>query len=96
MPSKKKKKFHYVIVFTPSGAKYVTELGEHHTCKWVETDKPLELGESFATDMTIGLCLNGYTAAHVVYMWEIDAQPYNYDKYDCKFEAKENTNNTEN
>lgn len=81
MANSKKKNFWYIIVLTDEGAKFVTSL-DYSTkyAKWDKTEKPLELSQSVAKDICLGLCLNGYNAFPVCSLFEVDKQPYNYTK----------------
>lgn len=87
----KKKNFYYVLVFTSEGPKYVTST-EYHTAHWDEKEIPLELGKSFADDITRGLLLNGYNAATVCMPLELSHQPYAYDRGHFEFVVKEDEN----
>lgn len=77
----KKTKFWYVLVLTDEGPKFVTSV-DYSTkeAKWIKTDKPLELSEPWAKDMALGLCWNGYMAYSICQSFQLDNQPYFYNK----------------
>ena len=77
--TKKQTQFHYVLVMTDEGPKFVTGLGEHHTAYWNELEAPKELAKEWADDMVIGLTWNGHLAFHVVSKFEIEKQPFRYN-----------------
>lgn len=75
----KKTKFWYVVVFTSEGAKYVTHIDNRtKTAEWNVEDKPLQMSEEMARDLTIGLLMNLYNAMQVCSPIELDTQPYRY------------------
>ena len=77
--ARKKKNYWYVLVMTNEGPKFVTEVDYHtKTAHWNELEKPLELGEVWAKDLTFGLMVNFYTAFAVCLPVEWDNQPYRY------------------
>ena len=84
-----KKYFYYVLVFTSSGAKYVTNIPERNYAEWYELEKPLDFSKSYAEDVAMGLCLNGYSAVMVMSPYEISNQPYNYEDYEFEVHEKE-------
>ena len=83
-----KKNFYYVLVFTESGAKYVTKIPERNYAEWNELEKPLDFNKSYAEDIAIGLCLNGYSAVVVMSPYEITTQPYNYEGYELRLQKR--------
>lgn len=75
----KKSNFWYVMVLTNTGAKFVTDVDyRDKTAHWIETDKPLELSMSTASDLAKGLMCNGYLAFAVKNFFELEEQPYRY------------------
>ena len=75
----KKKYYHYVLVFTNNGPKFVTGLGDHHTAYWDELKAPKEFSKEWADDIVFGLRCNWYSAVRVTTPIELDTQPYRYD-----------------
>lgn len=73
------KNYWYVLVCTEQGAKFVTST-EYHTAEWDATKPPMEMSKSFAQDVANGLCLNFHCAFAVCMNWEIDRQPYYYER----------------
>ena len=93
MATKKQTKWHYVLVLTEEGPKFVTGIGEGKTAFWNKLEKPREFSDSWADDLAIGLCANGYMAYHVVMKFELDTHPYFYSKghFEWKWDEKEET-----
>lgn len=91
----KQRYWYYVLVFTNSGPKYVTEILPQKTARWDELGKPMEFSKELAEDLYTGLCLNFHTAIMVKSRFEIESQPYNYKHYSVKFEEKEENNNAD-
>lgn len=83
-----KKNHYYVLIFTSSGAKYVTSTKENKAY-WNELENPKEFPKSVAEDIVLGLNLNGHSAVMVYMPYEICWQPYNYKEFECKFIEKE-------
>ena len=80
MATKKQKEFWYVLVLTETGPTFVTSLGEGKTAYWNKSEKPYEFSKAWAKDLCIGLTWNGYTSFTVCSPFEIDRQPYLYEK----------------
>ena len=80
MATKKQTKYWYVLVLTDDGPAFVTnvDFGDK-SAEWQKNEKPYELSEGWARDMTLGLNWNGHLAFTVCSQWEIDKQPYRYD-----------------
>lgn len=78
----KKKYFYYVVVFTSKGTKFVTNVNNlEKTCNWYEDKKPLEFGsKEVASDIALGLTSNFNFAVAVITTYELESQPYNYEK----------------
>ncbi len=94
MSGKSEKKYYYVLVFTNSGPKYVTSLGEHKTCYWNEKEKPLSMSKCYAENVCFGLCMNSYSSCVAQLPYELESQPYNYKDYEIKFEERKKENET--
>ena len=86
----KKKNYWYVIVMTESGPTFVTKVNHSDkTAEWHKDEKPLEMGESVAKDLAMGLKCNMTLAYSVCNPIEIDYQPYLYNKGQLKWEPNE-------
>lgn len=71
----------YVLVLTEEGAKFVTELGEHHTAHFKDDGQPKEFSKEMALDIANGLTWNAIPAYCVCTAHVLDyGQPYMYDK----------------
>lgn len=66
----KKKKYHYVLVLTDNGPVFVTSVDNRYA-KWERSDKPMELGDNYASSLAVGLTVNGNIALHVVLGYEL-------------------------
>lgn len=85
----KKKNYWYVLVMTDNGPVFVTSVEySSKTAHWNKLEKPLEMDMNRAKDLTFGLNLNFHAAFAVCQPFEIDRQPYKYDR--GQFEWKEN------
>ena len=80
--AKTSKNYYYVLVFTAHGAVYVTSYRTypHKEAEWKDTGKPLEMTREDAKYMAVGLTLNGSMATVVCSPYEVEQQPYCYDK----------------
>lgn len=80
----------YVLVFTEEGPIYVTSL-DYITryAHWERLEKPYEMDKNIASNIVLGLNLNGYLAQVVMSKWEIDNQPYRYSVGKLKFVKEE-------
>lgn len=88
MATNKKKNHYYVLVITNDGPKFVTKVNyEDKTAEWNYKEKPLEMEKVWAEDLVLGLNLNFHQAYLVCQKWELESQPYRYEKY--KIEWKE-------
>lgn len=85
-----KKKHYYVLVLTTEGPKFVTKIDNaNKTAEYNMLEKPMKFGsKSYAEDVALGLCLNMVTAFAIANPWEVENQPFLYDK--GKFEWKWN------
>lgn len=86
-----KKNHWYIMVLTPTGPKFVTEVNyyPHKNAHWDKLGKPLEMSKSEAQDVALGLCLNLHLAYAVCQPFQIDHQPYFYDKGKFRWETDE-------
>ena len=78
----KKKYYHYVLVFTNEGPVYVTSIENGQ--KWAHWDKdetPMEFSDTYATELALGLTVNGHSSVAIKSKYQIDSQPYNYAEY---------------
>ena len=77
----KKKNYWYVLVLTETGPVFVTKVNNSNkTAEWNREDLPLELGEFSAKDIAMGLMCNMTTAFAVTNFYELENQPYFYNK----------------
>lgn len=90
-----RKNYWYVMVFTMGGPVCVTSTGTHHTVFWDASKKPRVYGRYLAEEIAGGLRLNGTSACAVVYPFELDHQPYNYDHFDLVIKKKEEQDGNE-
>ena len=85
----RKKYYHYVLVFTNSGPKYVTSKNNaDRTAYWKEEDKPLAMSKEDAEFMAVALTWNGNSSVMVTSTYELDTHPYNYKNWGIKFVEK--------
>ena len=85
-----KKNFHYVLVFTDEGPVYVTSCNNAtNYARWDKSEAPKDFPKYYAEEIAFGLRCNFHQAVMVTTKVELDCQPYNYKKWDCKFEKKE-------
>lgn len=93
---KTKKNFWYIIVLANDGARFITSL-DYSTkyARWEKNEKPLEMSESTSKDIALGLALNGYTAFPVCSLYELDRQPYLYNKGSFKWVWNDENENEE-
>ena len=76
-----KKNYYYVLVMTNSGPTFVTKVNHSNkTAEWNKLEKPLELEKFWAEDLVLGLNLNLNVAFMVCSKFQIDYQPYLYDR----------------
>lgn len=85
-----RKNYYYVLVFTDCGPVYVTSTGKEKTAYWDALEKPLALPRYKAEQIAMGLNLNFYTTVIVLMPYELENQPYLYDKFQIKWEEREN------
>ena len=85
-----KQKYHYyVLVFASPGPVFVTDIPERNYAKWDRMKAPKEFGRSYAEDIAMGLNLNGFSAAMVVYPYEREEQLYYYEKGQFEWKGNE-------
>jgi len=86
-----KKNHWYIMVLTTTGPRFVTEICyfPHKEAHWDKLGTPLELSKSQAQEVALGLCVNGHLAYSVCQLFEIDHQPYFYDKGKFRWETDE-------
>ena len=80
MKKKQQKEYNYVMVFTDNGPKFVTEC--HYVgriCKW-DGKIPMEFYHDDASYLAMALTVNGNYAIAVCSRFQIETQPYNYEK----------------
>ncbi len=92
----KQTSWHYILVLTNAGPTFVTKIGEGKTAYWNKDEKPKEFSKSYAEDVAFGLTVNGYNAFHVSTKYELDNQPYRYDKGEFEWKWKEGEKNEQN
>ena len=91
-----KKKHYYVLVITDAGPKFVTKISYgDKTAEWDYKEKPLEMNKSQAEDLALGLNLNFHQSYVVVMDWELDAQPYRYEKWKMEWKERKETEEEE-
>lgn len=93
--AKAKKYYYYIVVFTSTGPRYVTGIGEHNTAYWELDKEPMQFSKEYGRNIVLGLVLNFWNAGLVELPIDINCHPYNYKDYTIKFEKKENTNDDE-
>lgn len=85
-----KKNYWYVIVMTDGGPVFVTSVDyRSKTAHWDKSEKPLEMDKSRAQDLALGLNLNFHSSFAVCQPFEIDTQPYRYDKWHVEWKENE-------
>lgn len=86
-----KKNHWYIMVLTNEGPKFVTKAEYYPTkiCEWDKNGTPLEMTKEAAQEITVGLCLNFHLAYAVCQPFEIDHQPYFYEKGRFRWETDE-------
>lgn len=74
----KKKNYWYVLVLTSEGPKFLTKLLSRKDAEWDMLEKPLELSETMAKEIALGLMVNFYCAYPVCAPIELNYQPFRY------------------
>lgn len=93
MAKTKRQNWYYVLVMTDGGPVFVTSVEySPKVAHWDKTEKPLVMDKSRAEDLTLGLNLNFHVAFTVCSKFEMDYQPYMYDKgcFEWKFNNDKN------
>ncbi len=86
----KKQNYYYVLVMTNGGPVFVTSVDHADKVAHWDADKaPKELGMYMSEDLALGLGCNGYNAFAIRSKWEIENQPYRYDKGGFEWVSKE-------
>lgn len=88
----KKQNYWYVLVLTNEGPKFVTKVNyQNKTAEWNKLEKPLEMSKSEAQDLTIGLNCNLNVSFAVCQPFELECQPYLYDRghFEWKYNEEE-------
>lgn len=76
----KKQYYWYVLVITNDGAKFVTKTNYgNKTAEWNMLEKPLEMTQNAAKDLSFGLMVNFFQAYAVCSPIELSYQPYRYE-----------------
>ena len=85
-----KKNWYYVLVMSDEGPVFVTKINyADKTAEWNKLEKPLEMEQSRAKDLALGLNLNFHAAFVVCQPFEIDSQPYRYSKWHIEWKENE-------
>ena len=88
----KKKYYYYVLVFTNEGPVYVTGIEtEGKWAHWNKSETPKEFSEIYATELALGLAVNGHSVVSIKSLYQIDSQPYNYADYKVEWKKIEKT-----
>lgn len=93
-----KKYYYYILVLTEHGPVFVTKVEYNpKTCYWDKNGKPYEMGSmDRASDIALGLSINGSIAFPIKLAYEMETQPHMYDKGEFKWIwNKEEDNNDE-
>lgn len=84
-----KKNHWYIMVLTSEGPKFVTDILPRQRAEWDKSKPPKEFTKELAQDIVMGLCLNFQLAYAVCQPFEIDHQPYFYEKGRFRWETDE-------
>lgn len=92
----KKKNYWYVLVLTDDGPTFVTSVKNYpeKVAYWNKDEKPYEFSREWAQDLAWALCVNGHMSYAVSQRFEIENQPYAYNR--GHFEWKEGAEPDEN
>ena len=94
MSNRPSNKYHYyILVLTQKGPKFVTKLGTNRTAYWNANEKPLEVSREWAIDVSYGLTWNCNPAYPVCVNYEIEIQPFMYDRGHFEWHWDEQTTN---
>lgn len=87
-----RKNYWYVLVLTDYGPVFVTGISyADRTAHWDKLEKPLLMDKSNAQDLALGLNCNLYTSYAVCQPFELDCQPYLYNKGQFTWKFNEDT-----
>ena len=79
--AKAKKNYWYVLVLTNGGPVFVTKVEySPKYAYWNKEELPLEFGQEQAKDLAMGLQVNGTMAYAVCNFYELENQPYYYNR----------------
>ena len=84
-----KKNYWYVMVLTPTGPTFVTGIEPRNSARFDKSAKPLELSRDMAQQVALGLCVNCHLAYAVCQPFQVDHQPYFYEKGKFRWETDE-------
>lgn len=86
----KKQNWYYVLVMSDEGPVFVTSI-DYGTkyAHWDKTEEPMAMDKFRAEDLVLGLNLNFHLAFMVCSKFELDQQPYYYDKYHIEWKKNE-------
>lgn len=79
-----KKNYWYILVLTNNGPVFVTKCSTRDA-EWEKLEKPISFTANVAKDTAWALRLNGYVAYAICNTYEIDNQPYLYNKGEFKW-----------
>ena len=86
----KRQNFYYVMVMTDNGPTFVTKINySNKTAEWNKLEKPLLMDKFRAEDLTMGLNLNWHEAFMICSKFELDTQPYLYDRGEFVWQSKD-------
>ena len=88
-----KKNYYYILMMTNDGPVFVTDIKPNQYAEWSKDKPPKVFDKARAEDITMGLNLNFNMAFMVCSKWEIDHQPYLYNR--GRFEWVEGENKDE-
>ena len=81
MANSKKKNYYYVMVLTNNGPAFVTKIDySDKSAYWDKQEKPLTMSKSEAENLSFGLKMNFHMAFMITNEYELDSQPYLYNK----------------
>lgn len=79
--AKAKKNYWYVLVLTDKGPVFVTSVEySPKVAYWNKKEVPKEFGEAQAKDLAMGLSVNGFIAYPICNFYDLETQPYYYNK----------------
>ena len=93
---RKKTNYWYILVLTNEGPKFLTGFVGKSDAEWDMLKAPLEVSESTAKEVALGLMVNFFIAYPVCSPVELKNQPYFYDKGKFKWEWNDNGKKNDN